>query len=33
MSGAASGKLDAWIDFNQNGLFDHPSSRFSAASP
>jgi hypothetical protein len=26
---SASGMLDAWIDFNQNGIFDHPSERLS----
>ena len=25
VTASAAGKIDAWIDFNQNGVFDHPS--------
>ena len=26
-----SGKLDAWIDYDRNGVFDHPTERFLGA--
>jgi len=33
LSNAVTAKLDAWVDFNSNGVFDHPSEQIFSSAP